>query len=98
MAEEREPHTAINIDSHFIDQYVGRYLNDELEITATRAGNQLFVQVTGYGRYPVYPYTEHDFFATLVPVQFTFTADGTNKATQLIRHRFGKDDILNRVE
>jgi beta-lactamase regulating signal transducer with metallopeptidase domain len=98
MAEQREPHTAINIDPHFIGQYVGRYLNDEVEITTTREGNQLFVQVTGYGRYPVYPYTDHDFFATIVPVQFTFTADGTNLATQLVRHRLGKDDILNRVE
>jgi len=98
MAEEREPHTAINIDPRLIDQYVGRYLNDEVEITTTREGNQLFVQVTGYGRYPVYPYTDHDFFATIVPVQFTFTADKTSQATQLIRHRRGKDDILNRVE
>jgi beta-lactamase regulating signal transducer with metallopeptidase domain len=98
MAEEREPHTAINIDPHFIDQYVGRYLNDEAEINITREGIQLFVQVTGYGRYPVYPYTDHDFFATIVPVQFTFTPDGTRLATQLIRHRGGKDDILNRVE
>lgn len=98
LAEEREPHTAINIDPHFIGQYVGRYLNDELEITATREGNQLFVQVTGYGRYPVYPYTIHDFFATIVPAQFTFTTDGTGKATQLTRHQGGREAILNRVE
>jgi beta-lactamase regulating signal transducer with metallopeptidase domain len=98
LAEEREPHTAINIDPHFTGEYVGRYLNGELEIAVTREGNQLFVQVTGYGRYPVYPYTKRDFFATIVPAQFTFATDETGKATQLIRHQGGKDAILNRVE
>jgi hypothetical protein len=98
LGEQREPHTAIAIDPHFIDQYVGRYLNDKVEMTATREGNQLFVQVTGYGRYPVYPYTDRDFFATIVPAQISFVTDQTGKATQLVRHQRGKDAVLNRVD
>jgi hypothetical protein len=98
MTEERQPHKAIAIDPRFIDQYVGRYLNDVLEVTVTREGEQLFMQTTGYGRIPVYPYTDHDFFATIVPAQFTFVANGTDKASQLIHHRFGKDRVLNRVQ
>jgi hypothetical protein len=98
MSEQRQPHTAIAIDPHLIDQYVGRYLNDKLEITASREGNQLFVQVTGYNRYPVYPYTDHDFFATVLPAQISFATDPAGKATQLIRHQRGKDVVLNRVE
>jgi beta-lactamase regulating signal transducer with metallopeptidase domain len=98
MDEQREPHTAIAIDPQFIDRYVGRYLNDKLEITASREGDQLYVQVTGYNRYPVYPYTDHDFFATVLPAQISFVADQTGKATQLIRHQRGKDIVLNRVE
>lgn len=98
MDEQREPHTAIAIDPHFIDRYVGRYLNDKLEMTASREGDQLFVQVTGYNRYPVYPYTDHDFFATVLPAQISFVADQAGKATQLIRHQRGKDAVLNRVE
>jgi hypothetical protein len=98
MTEERQPHKVIAIDPRFIDQYLGRYLNDVLEITVTREGEQLFMQTTGYGRIPVYPYTDHDFFATIVPAQFTFVANGTDNASQLIRHRFGKDLVLNRVQ
>jgi beta-lactamase regulating signal transducer with metallopeptidase domain len=98
MGEQREPHTAVAIDPHVMDEYVGRYLNDKLEITASREGNQLFVQVTGYNRYPVYPYTDHDFFATIMPAQISFVTDQTGKATQLIRHQRGKDAVLNRVE
>jgi beta-lactamase regulating signal transducer with metallopeptidase domain len=98
MDEQREPHTAIAIDPQFIDRYVGRYLNDKLEITASREGEQLYVQVTGYNRYPVYPYTDHDFFAAVLPAQISFVTDQTGKATQMIRHRRGKDIVLNRVE
>jgi hypothetical protein len=56
------------------------------------------VQVTGYNRYPVYPYTDHDFFATVLPAQISFVTDQAGKATQLIRHQRGKDVVLNRVE
>ena len=98
MGEQREPHTAIAIDPRLIDRYVGRYLNDKLEMTASREGDQLFVQVTGYNRYPVYPYTDHDFFATVLPAQISFVTDQAGKATQLIRHQRGKDAVLNRVE
>ena len=98
LGEQREPHTAIAIDPRLIDRYVGRYINDRLEMTASREGNQLFVQVTGYGRYPIYPYTDHDFFATIMPAQISFVTDQTGKATQLIRHQRGRDAVLNRVE
>lgn len=98
MDEQREPHTAIAIDPHLIDRYVGRYLNDKLEMTASREGDQLYMQVTGYNRYPVYPYTDRDFFATVLPAQISFVTNRAGKATQLIRHQRGKDAVLNRVE
>jgi beta-lactamase regulating signal transducer with metallopeptidase domain len=98
LAEQSAPHTAIKIDPHLLDGYVGRYSNENLEITATREGDQLFMQVTGYGRYAVFPYTEHDFFATIKPIQITFTMDNTGKATQLVRHQNGKEDLLKRED
>jgi beta-lactamase regulating signal transducer with metallopeptidase domain len=97
-AEQSAPHTAIKIDPHLLDGYVGRYSNETLEITATREVDQLFMQVTGYGRYAVFPYTDHDFFATIKPIQITFTTDNTGKATQLVRHQNGKEDLLNRED
>jgi bla regulator protein blaR1 len=98
LEEQRKPRTAVSIDPQLISRYVGRYMSDEVEITATREGNQLFIQVTGYGRYPVYPYTDQDFFGTILPVQFSFVTEGKTKATQMIRHQFGIDAVLNRVD
>jgi hypothetical protein len=94
--EQAAPHTAIKIDPRLLDGYVGRYSNSDQEFTATREGDQLFVQATGYGRYAVFPYTDHDFFATIAPIQISFVTDSTGKATQLIRHKHGKDDSFNR--
>jgi beta-lactamase regulating signal transducer with metallopeptidase domain len=96
LAEQTAPHTAIRIDPRLLDGYVGRYSNADLEITATREGEQLFVQVTGFGRYAVFPYTDSDFFATTLPTQISFTTDSTGKASQLVRHQRGQDDFLNR--
>ncbi len=98
LAEQSAPRTAVKIDPSLLDGYVGRYSNAELEITATREGEQLFVQVTGYGRYAIFPYTEHDFFATIQPTQYTFATDNTGKATQMVRHRRGKDEVFIRED
>lgn len=98
MDEQREPHAIIAIDPSLIDRYVGRYLNDKIEITVSREGNQMFMQTTGYMRHAIFPYADRDFFATEIPAQFSFVTDQTGKATQLVRHQFGKDVVLNRVE
>jgi hypothetical protein len=98
MSEEREPHAVVSVDPSLIDHYVGRYLNDKIEITTSREGNQLYVQTTGYIRHAVYPYAERDFFATDIPAQYSFVTDQAGKVTQLVRHQFGKDVVLNRVD
>jgi hypothetical protein len=98
LAEERAPHAIVAIDPQRLDAFVGRYRNDNLEITATRRDKQLFVQVTGFNRYAVYPYSDHDFFAAIAPAQISFVVDGAGKATQLIRHQFGVDAVLTRAD
>jgi beta-lactamase regulating signal transducer with metallopeptidase domain len=98
LAEQSAPRTAVKIDPRLLDGYVGRYSNAVLEITSTREGEQLFVQVTGYGRYAIFPYTERDFFATIQPTQYSFATDNTGKATQMVRHRRGKDEVFIRED
>jgi hypothetical protein len=98
LAAERGPHSVVSIDPHLVGQYVGRYRNSEWEITTTREGNQLFAEATGFGRYPVYPFTDRDFFATILPAQITFVTDGGGKATQIILHQGGKDAVLIRLD
>ena len=98
LDEERKPHAAIAIDPQLIDEYVGRYLSDKLEITVSRAASQVFMQVTGYPRHAIYPYADREFFATEIPAQFSFVTDQAGKTTQLVRHQFGRDVVFNRAE
>jgi beta-lactamase regulating signal transducer with metallopeptidase domain len=97
-AEQAAAHTAIKVAPRQLDRYVGRYGNAEVEITATRDNDQLFVQVPGYLRYRVFPYTDRDFFATFREIQISFATDSTGKATQLVRHQDGKDEVLSRQD
>ena len=97
-AEQAAAHTAIKVAPRQLDRYVGRYGNAEVEITATRENDQLFVQVPGYLRYRVFPYTDHDFFATFREIQIGFVTDSTGKATQLVRHQDGKNEVLSRLD
>jgi hypothetical protein len=98
LAAERAPHAMISIDPHLLGEYVGHYRNAQWEIITTRQGTQLFAEATGFGRHPVYPFTDHDFFSTLVPAQISFVTDGAGKATQLILHQGGTDAVLIRLD
>ena len=98
IAAQRAPHKMVSIDPRLIEGYVGRYRKGNAEMIAAREGDQLFVEASGSGRYPVYPYSDKDFFATLVPAQISFATDAAGKATQLIRHEYGVDVVLNRVD
>ncbi len=98
LAEQAAAHSAIKIDPRLLDQYVGRYGNAQVEITAASDGGQLFVQVTGYLRYAAFPYTDRDFFATFGPVQISFVTDDNGRATQMIRHHKGRDEVLTRED
>jgi hypothetical protein len=97
-AEQAAAHTAIKVAPRQLDRYVGRYGNAEVEISATRENDQLFVQVPGYLRYRVFPYTDHDFFATFREIQISFVTDGTGKTTKLVRHQDGKAEVLSRQD
>jgi beta-lactamase regulating signal transducer with metallopeptidase domain len=98
MDQQREPHAMIAIAPQLVDQYVGRYLTDRLEMTISREGNQMFMQVTGYPRHAIYPYADREFFATEIPAQFSFVTDQAGKTTQLVRHQFGRDVVFSRAE
>jgi hypothetical protein len=96
--DELKPRTAVPIDRSVLDHYVGHYTGPIISMTITRDGDRLYAQVLGYTRYRVYPYTEHDFFATTFPVQISFVASREAKTVQLVRHEHGVDLVLDRLD
>ena len=99
LAEQQKPHSIVAIDPKLLDGYVGRYRLAPIAIfTVTREGNQLFAELTGQPKFPVYPYGPKDFFYTVVAAQLTFVTDTKGRATQLVLHQNGRDAPAPRIE
>jgi len=80
------------INPSLLDAYVGEYqLAPTVTMTVTREGEQLFIQVTGQSRLPVYAESETDFFYKIVDAQVTFVRDTGGQVTGLIVHQGGRD-------
>ncbi|WP_158923565.1 M56 family metallopeptidase [Acidisphaera sp. S103] len=98
LDDERKPHEPTTIAAPLLDDYVGRYTGPALTMIIGRDHDHLSAQVTGYNEYPIYAYTDHDFFATTLPAQISFVKDDTGQVTGLVRHEHGEDLTLNRIE
>ena len=98
LADERKPHVRVFIDGALLDRYAGRYTSKDMSVMIARDGNHLLAQVNGYYWYSIYPYTSSDFFATSFPTQFTFITNKNGKVIQLVRHSYGLDKVVRRVD
>ncbi len=96
LAEELKPHMPVAVDGAVLSRYAGRYADGTVTMTIVREGDHLLARVSGYNRYPVFPYTGQDFFATEIPAQLSFVRDGKGNPTALVRHEHGEDLVLAR--
>jgi serine-type D-Ala-D-Ala carboxypeptidase/endopeptidase len=91
--------TEIAVDPQAIEKYVGRYQFAPSAIfTITRDGGHLFEQLTGQGRFEIFPESERDFFLKVVDAQISFETDGQGKAVALVLHQNGIDQRARRIE
>jgi len=101
-AEERRPREAVAVDPSVSDRDTGIYdagfsgTFGRL-FTITRDGDQLFAQVSGQPKIPIFPEREHVYFFKGAPAQLTFMIDGPGSATRLILHYNGRDITARRI-
>lgn len=98
LEEERAPHAPSPVAGPLLDRYVGRYANPAITIAISRARDHLSAQVIGYNPYPIYAYSERDFFATSFPAQISFRVDEKGRVVGMVRHEHGEDQVLSKVE
>ena len=92
LAELKPPRRAIEVAPEILATYVGEYeLAPSVIFTITREGNQLYAQLTGQQRYPIFPETENRFFYRVVDAQITFVKNEQGEVTHLVLHQFGLD-------
>jgi hypothetical protein len=66
-------------------------------ITITREGDQLFAQMSGQPKLPIFPEREHFYFYKGIPAQLSFVVDGQGPATRLILHHSGRELAAQRI-
>ena len=73
-----------------LDRYVGYYeLQPGLVFHITREESQLFAQLTGQAKFPVYPESETEFFFKVVDAQLSFVAEAGGAIDHVVLHQNG---------
>ncbi len=73
-----------------LDDFVGFFeLQPELIISITREGDQLFAQLTGQPKFPVFAESDSKFFFKVVNAQLSFVRGADGKVDHLILHQNG---------
>lgn len=84
--------TAVSLPTADLDGLVGTYAyNTQVFLTVTREGDQLFAQVTGQPKYPIYPESRDEVFWKVVDAQAKFDRGPDGKATGFTFHQAGRE-------
>ena len=73
-----------------VEPFVGQYQYGLLAVmTVTRDGSQLFAQLTGQPKFPIFPKSETEFEWRVVAASVEFSQDDDGKVTKAIHHQNG---------
>jgi CubicO group peptidase (beta-lactamase class C family) len=85
-------HKEVSIDPKLLDGYVGTYhLDQGTNLTFTRDGDHLFLEIVNQPKSPMFPEGPRDFFFKDSDSEITFVTDSSGKATEVILHLGGVD-------
>ena len=91
-------HHQIDVDPSVLQGLVGRYqLAPQVFVDVTLEDSQLFAQVTGQARYPVFNEAPHRVYWIVANVQADFEVDAQGRATAIVIHQNGRDTPGTRV-
>ncbi|MGD1031117.1 MAG: serine hydrolase [Opitutaceae bacterium] len=94
-----ERHEAVAVDPKVLNRYVGTYqLTPAITLRMSRDGDQLYTQLTGQDKYPVFPEGPGKFFLKVVDAQLSFDAGADGNATQVTLHQNGRDHVAKRID
>ena len=86
----RLPDQDVKLTPEQLDAFTGEYqYGPSATLTVTRDGTQLFAQLTGQPRYPIFPQTATAFTWRIVPARVEFTTGPDGKVTKATHHQNG---------
>lgn len=99
QVEAPKEHKEIPVDPKSFDDYTGSYeLGPNAVMTMTREGDQMFTQLTGQSKIPVYPEGPGKFFLKVVDAQLTFDRDAKGNVTQVVLHQNGREQAAKKLD
>jgi len=88
----------ITLTPEQLQQFVGRYsLTPAIHADITLEGDQLYTQLTGQPRFPLFAESPTSFFLKVVDAQVTFHKDASGKVTELTIHQGGRDTVAKKI-
>ena len=86
------PAAARELPIEALDSRVGYYrLGPRSVLAITREGDQLFAQLTGERKLPIFPQNDREFLYKAAAARIAFVTDGAHPSAELILHRNGED-------
>lgn len=91
-------HQVIALDPAIYETYVGDYeFAPGIVLSVTTDSQRIFVQLTGQNWVEIFPESATQFFLKVVDAQLTFVVEETDKASRVILHQGGRDQVATRV-
>ncbi|HSV02762.1 MAG TPA: serine hydrolase [Phenylobacterium sp.] len=88
----RSAHHQITLPPEALQAFVGQYdFAPAASVFITRDGAQLFAQLTGQGKAPIFPEGANAFFYKVVDAQLTFERGADGRVTGLVLHQSGRN-------
>ena len=99
LTPPRVEHHEIAVDPAALKGVVGRYqLTPQAVVEMTLEGGQLYTQITGQPRFPVFMEAPHRGFLKVVEATIDFEVDASGRATAVVIHQNGRDTRAPRIE
>lgn len=88
----------ISLDQKLLNSYVGRYdYGQGMLLIVSLEGNQLYAQLTGQPKFPIFPSSKNEFYWKVVDANVTFVADEKGNVTHVIHHQNGRQFDANKL-
>jgi hypothetical protein len=89
----------VDLPGPILERYTGYYqLGEQLVLTITRQGQQLYAQLTGQAALEIYPETAASFVYKVVHARIDFIPNPPAQITALVLNQNGADHVAPRVD
>jgi len=94
----RVPNKQINVPETLLKSYIGIYeLGPSIEIDVTKEDKQMYVQLTGQQKFPIYASSQNEFYLKVVEASVTFNKNENGETESITMHQNGQNQTAKKT-